>query len=408
VPVTDAHISVVMNTARANDSIPGFPGVDLLEFTCRWLRRQKDAPPFELVVADALYDERPRWFLDHPQPFPVKHVPGGGYWWRQGLCEISRHKNESILPARGPWIVTIDDTNVLPPWFLARCAHWFRMSLFPVAWYRDLRPGAVQADERFLAIPDGKDHVVQEMPPGQWAENPVVHGWGHVGFSLDAFLAVNGYEHWYDGGRGQEDVEFSLRLMRAGHRLVVDRRLWTGLIDQGPVAYRDPPANTVGHVVHCTSGLSPLLYEEIREGTRERANCEPFPDRLRQHLYPTCTWYCPPRQDGVRWWGCRHCGHVVVLPDDETAEDAPACPHGETMIDLTGRCRLYRDPCPHAPPGEDGEPPEWTTHHGQHPLYRERFIEHPESAMLDLRQAREALLAMPIDERPGTYAGVEE
>jgi len=410
------RLSIVCNTARASYSMPGdMKDIHIFDLLVSSLSSQIDAPPFELVVADTEFDTRPTWFEDNPPPFPVKHVPVESWWLDNGLTAISRCKNVSVLHAEGDRIITVDDSTGLPPHFLALAWELFEQGVFPVAWY-DVVEDSKWKDPRLDMIPAGQDVLVSDMTGDAWERGAwQLHGWGYVGFTAAAFYGVNGYEEWYDGGRGQEDIEFSLRLLREGHRLAVHRRLWVDILPQGPVAVYRNPAIPTG-VVHCTSGLSPILYKEIQDGTRTRANAEPFPARIRDRLYPVCGWYCPDRRHDKRLFTC-DCGaggaELFGEMLDTIGESMPCPDCGAPMVEdddaavaLAGMCTLYRNPCPFATPTPGDVPPSHPDMHAHDPLWLRAFVEFPDQWTRELLTEHKKLTDGPLPKR-GTFVGVD-
>jgi hypothetical protein len=168
-------------------------------------------------------------------------------------------------------------------------------------------------------------------------------------------------------------------------------------------------------VVHCTSALSPILYDEIAEGQRHRANAEPYPERILSRMAPVCCWYCPDERHDVTEWACMECGSTVRYTPaalralgDPVLCGACAVPMAENTaarVDLAWRCTLYRDPCPFAPKSRDGLPPLETYMHACHPLFGEAFIANPARWIRDLRADHERA----IETRPdrATFVGVD-
>jgi len=413
---TRPELSLVMNTARASNSIPGEPDRHLFDVLAESLEAQTgEIPPFELVIADTEWATRPDYWTNRRAPFPVKHIEARGWWTERGCCAISAHKNASVIHAEAPWIFTLDDGTRFPPDFVARLWRWMRgYNLFPCAWYQWEENPATKDARDHAVPPDGKRFAVSNMTQADWAgQKWPIHGYGYVGFTADAFYAVNGYDLAFDGGRGQEDIEFSLRLMRAGHRLVLDRDLTAIQLRQGPVAVYTNPDVPTG-VVHCTSGLAPLLYKEIAAGTRHRANAEPFPRRLLGRLWPSCCWYVPDDRHDADVFECPDCEETTSVRPADVPEVGLACPvdfsamrlDPDRAVRLAGRCSLYHDPCPFAPIRADGAPASYTANHAHHPLYHEAFIADPGRFEVDLRGEHDRAIAGGHPDR-ATFVGVD-
>lgn len=436
--MTKPTLSIVVNCARESFSLPDHPKTHLFGLLLREIAKQRDVTvPIELVVADTEYDTRRDWFEWRSRhhgglPCPVKHVPVRGYWADHDCCNISHAKNQSVIHAEGEWIITWDDGTVFEAHYLSAVLAHFARAVFPCAIYDY---SYCRTPERIDCRVEGhevsrvleRDGVVfSDQTPARWQRREwPVHGYGFVGFLAAAFYEVGGYEELFDGGRGQEDIEYSLRLLRAGHRLCYDTRIRAFILDQGPVAPRF--AANPEWIVHCASALAPLLYEQIATGRRTTANRAPLDSVSLRSIYPRCQHYVPDeRRDRVRLV-CPSCGHAMTVHPSSAPKDprCPRCSRGSggpvalaedlsARLEGRGKCALYMAPgdalrgiCPFVSRDADGHPlADFTDRQGSHDLYR-AFLDTPELFQRDLRAEHEALVGTPISEIDGTYVGVD-
>lgn len=424
-------LSVIMNCAREGHSLPDAPGLHIFEMLMRELSKQRDCPPFEVVISDTEWESRSDYFIDNPPPFPVKHVDVGGYWSDHNCCQISRAKNQSAIHAEGELLVTVDDGTLLPPHFLDLMWRYYRDDgAFGVAWYDWSRCLAPRPDPRLdnPTFPEvkaalsrgGAGHIYSEMTEAMWArQHWPIFGYGFVGFSAHAFYDVGGYEEWLDGARGQEDIEFSLRLLRSGYQLVMDWRLRAMLQEQGPVAERfrlnvDADGGP-GWIKHCSSALAPILFTEIAQGTRRQANAEPFPDRIWRQIHPCCRYYIRSDVHDSRTYRCGGCGHVLALRPSRVPALGPVCPACKERMeeDLSkrvtrrGLCSLYQDPCPFVTRDpETKEPAEDYTDREMYDPLTEIYRTQPDAFVRDLRSEHMEIVGGETPER-ATYVGTD-
>ncbi len=430
--MTDApRLSVILNTAREGHSLPDNPNLHIFEMLIRELSKQRDCPPFEVVIADTEWESRRSYFVDNPSPFPVKHVDVGGYWSDHNCCQISRAKNQSAIHAEGELLVTVDDGTLLPPHFLDLMWRYYKKDgAFGVAWYDWSRCLAPRPDPRLdnPTFPEvkaalsrgGVGHIYSAMNEAMWQrQHWPIFGYGFVGFSADAFYRVNGYEEWLDGARGQEDIEFSLRLLRNDYRLVMDWRLRAMLQEQGDVAERFRtnvnPDGSPGWVKHCSSALAPILFTEIAHGTRRRGNAEPFPDRIWRQLHPCCRYYIRSGADDSRTFICPDCRHGLTLNPAKVPAKGLVCPRCRVAMEedvgarvtRRGLCSLYQDPCPFVSRDPDTKEP--TVNYTDREMYdplTEIYRTDPDAFVRDMRAEHEEIVGDDVPDR-ATYVGVD-
>ena len=126
-------ISVVMPTARDDYSILGQPNLHFLKPTIKSLSDQsfKD---FELVIVDALHDERDYDFSK--LGFDVKHVPvhpNHRFWLDRKRWGVAGTLNTGIIHAEGELIVRVDDCSEFGPDFLQRFWDGYESDVWPMA-----------------------------------------------------------------------------------------------------------------------------------------------------------------------------------------------------------------------------------------------------------------------------------
>ena len=192
-------ITVCMNTARGDNSIDAYPNMHIFEFLMKSLREQtfKD---FEVVIADVLWNERKTYFMDYPESFFIRHVPvKPNIWIDKGYCAISTTKNTCLLYATGEVIVFTDDCSQLQPKHL-------EMVLDKIEKNKCI-------SNTYYIYKGGEELVFKDV------RNPTINysgAYGNVSLYLEDYLELNGYNEIFDGSRGLEDCELSLRMKSKG------------------------------------------------------------------------------------------------------------------------------------------------------------------------------------------------
>jgi len=179
-------------------------------------------------------------------------------------------------------------------------------------------------------------------------------------------------------------------------------------------------------IVHCTSALAPLLYEQIAVGRRKVANAAPLEGAMLRKIYPRCHNYIPDGREDKSRYTCT-CGYSASI-HPATAPDGPICPrctrrHGKKIkmtedpagrLESAGKCKMYMEPgdplrgvCPFVSRDVDGSPAaDFTDRQGSHDLFRV-LLDTPERFVRDLRAEHEALIGTEIKNIDGTYVGVD-
>ncbi len=202
--MTAPAVSLILCTVRESNAYAQHPEWDVLGRVITDLEAQVDAPPFELVIVDGLYEKRP--FYDSTsklvradpgmQRISVRHVPprAGSPWVRMKKVAISAYRNTGIAASRGELIINLDDCCCLPPDFV---------STFWRSWH-----------ERGVAAAMCWPQRGDLRTPGMVTRPGSVYGFGS--YPRELALELNGYDEAYDGGQGLEDMDWSTRLHLSG------------------------------------------------------------------------------------------------------------------------------------------------------------------------------------------------
>lgn len=247
-----------MNTARGDYPISAFPELHQFEYFMKGLREQtfKD---FEVVIADVMHYTRADYFVNHPESFPIKHVPiKPNVWTPRGYTAICATKNTCLLYAQGEIVVFTDDCSTFPPHYLQEIVDKIEPKL-GISNHYECYTGdkLVSNDNR----PEGLIHNV----------------WGNVALPLEVFLNVNGYNEMFDGSRGLEDCEFSHRVYCSGIKWYLlktaaifqthgegDRSLYPTQRKLGPRCCRLAEQLSYTHRRHITAAnLAPYSEDEL-------------------------------------------------------------------------------------------------------------------------------------------------
>lgn len=245
------EITCLIYTARDDYPFAGkAAGMHCFEPTMRTLAAQtfKD---FEVVVVDALWESRSRWFEEHPQPFAVKHVPSRpNYWQERGRPGLSAQLNRGFIWADGRYIWMADEKCLFPQGHLELVATLCRAGYVPSAWYgladRDPSNPSQNPENKHVsdqACPNitfdllgftrddiySMDHraarfAVDSTLIMSWCHSQQYYGYSAV--PTEAALAVNGFEELMDSQMALQDCEFGGRLGTYGCNIVMHRDLY--------------------------------------------------------------------------------------------------------------------------------------------------------------------------------------
>ncbi len=239
------EITVLIYTARDDYPYAGkAEGWHCFEPFLRTLRDQSFSD-FELVLVDALWETRATWFRDHPQPFPVKHVPSSpNYWQARGRVGLCAQINRGFAWADGRYVWMGAENNMFPPHHLALVAELCRVGNVPSAWYavadRGFPPHGPEVAGPFPDVPFSVHDFVREdigsvdHRAARFVDDPSLvispchqqHYFGYSSVPLDVAVAVNGFDELMDGVKSLQDCDFGSRIARAGCALVMHRDLY--------------------------------------------------------------------------------------------------------------------------------------------------------------------------------------
>lgn len=307
-------ISVILCTARDDFPLIGLPDVRLFEPTLRSLCNQsfKD---FELILVDALYEDRCKTNDFSKLPFLVKHVPphpNHRFWLDRKRWSVAGMLNTGILYAEGELLVRCDDCSQFSQDFLQRFWEGYEKGFFPLAMHTRYRggvqayyteeyrqqgyefqrekPDRQQVLEKFYGkgqpIRDTRWPVV-EQGGGRMIASPIWY-YGYSSMSLEAALKVNGYNEAFDGSKSLEDCDMGSRLSMAGYvnLFLLDVNHW--VIEHEHEAIPPDVIAPDAKPMVCNYGI--YLFNESRG--RWRANSERLTlqdcDWIRRAICPRC------------------------------------------------------------------------------------------------------------------------
>lgn len=260
-------LSYLEITARPDYPHVGVPTMHLWEPTLKTLAKQtfKD---FECIFIDVFYDERPNYFRKNHYGLKIKHIPAApNIWHGLGLVQTCEQFNKGIIYSDGELIFTSADSNMYPPdlmenlWrryqegyfvslgfgadltyaqtlykrqlqadgsYAMKQGNWQQQSIssaehkiIPTDWYKFLGyNGKVIMDHRYNKLFQNPNMQIHSIPP-EWY-------YGISTMSLEAALAVNGYEVKFDGDSALNDVDCGERLVRwqGRNNLVMSRECY--------------------------------------------------------------------------------------------------------------------------------------------------------------------------------------
>ena len=209
---------------------------------------------FELVIVDALYEQRKEYFKNADLPFKVKHIPAlPNVWIENGVSGMSTQYNLGIIHADGELLFVNGDSHMMLPDFMQKLWARYQEGYFPLAWYQydntfakvlpmDLNPyTVVDSTKRTfdLAYPtqdvespfsynilgyEGKKVTIEHRYSEAFKNNSRnIHfaswGWwfGCSSASLEAMLKINGFNQMFDGDCALNDCDVGSRIEMAGY-----------------------------------------------------------------------------------------------------------------------------------------------------------------------------------------------
>lgn len=192
-------ISVGMFTTKEDYCIIGYPKVHMFEYLIDSLRKQTYRD-FELIIADALYEQRKDYFKDHKEKFEIKHVPmKPNIWLERGYWAISASRNTCILHATGDAVAFLGDAVAILPNYLETANELLNE-------YDSLNGS--------YAAYNGDDFI-------SWIINPNTPTYDLQSSvcKMEWLEKANGYNEFYDGSKGWEDSDMPHRLKLMGAKM---------------------------------------------------------------------------------------------------------------------------------------------------------------------------------------------
>ena len=282
-------VSYVMITAKGDFPYFGRPDLHLFTPTLESFKRQT-LSDVELIIVDGDYERRKDYFVGMDLPFTVKHVPAKpNIFLENNLPGVSAQFNRGIIHSDGELLFFGVDGFMFGSDFMEKLWSRYQEGYFPWAWYmvdwgcsteeknaygqgimaKDLGLSysfsgytgeSVVPDQRFNYF---KDKDADYSPPWTW-------WYCCSSASLEAVLAVNGWDQKLDGDRTLMDVDLGSRLeiARFGVRATLFRDLFM---------VRAPSASSMfkaSSSIKCNYGL----IELSRNLRRYEANCHKISD----------------------------------------------------------------------------------------------------------------------------------
>jgi hypothetical protein len=235
-------ISVLVYTARRDH-----PFVDRRELHCydavtASLQGQTFGN-FELVLIDALWEQRGDWFKEHPQPYPVKHVPASpNIWHAMGRPGLVAQLNRGLAWCGGDLVFVGSESTLWPPHFMQQAWDLYQRGQIGVAWYAILAAGGVPAHAWCPRLPidclgySGDNVCDCDHRGKRFVDDPQAivtpchhqHYFAYSALPMDLALELNGFDEAFDGDVHLFDVDLGSRIEMAGRggALVMHRNLW--------------------------------------------------------------------------------------------------------------------------------------------------------------------------------------
>ena len=239
---------------------------------------QQSFKEFEFIYIDTYYDDNKLTFQKIDTPFVVKHVPVHSehrYWYDQNFTYIAAAKNTGILYADGELLVTIDDSEILPPHLLQKYWEYYQAGFLMHAFHNRMK--SVQTQEGRLKFPIQGDVYCNDSRKFDQVCYHLNGTWTYAGtsFSLKDAIRLNGFNEKMDGYKGGEDVEFGMRLVRLGRKLVIDQNAYVYILDHDN--YMDAPGHSkkLNHFIALESYGIMAANQELFEIEANKNNITP-------------------------------------------------------------------------------------------------------------------------------------
>lgn len=285
---TCGHVDV---SVRLTIAIPTYLREQVLVDTCRQVLEFMEPATMELLIVDDSPAHEPEvgsWLEQQSQASSVR-------WIRASTGSLTAARNLALHMARGEIVLFLDDDIMVPP-DLFTCH---------LSWYRDPSIAAVTGEVYNCLDPD------HPPPMDRREENTVRHSGvdtaqearntsgGNHSVRRSSALRIGGYDEQFVGSCQGEDLDFSQRLVVAGHRIMYDPDAW--ILHIGARAGGCGVAGTT-HWPEWTHSANLFMYA-FRHGRRQRTLRSMLwralrngPLRKENVVHPTRWWR--------GWWGC--------------------------------------------------------------------------------------------------------
>lgn len=186
---------------------------------------QQTFSDFEYIIVDGYYHRpgRKEYVVGLIEElgvgFPVLHIPDKASRWKGQRPCIANARNTVLLFANGQYIVHADDCCKMRNNWLERHYMWLSKGYLSAgSWIGCQSTGP--NGECFEGI-YGPEQRLKSMSGHGEVNNQWLYG-GNFGYIVEAALSVNGFDEWYDGEIGLEDMDFGERLARKGYKTMFD------------------------------------------------------------------------------------------------------------------------------------------------------------------------------------------
>ena len=191
-----------MSTARGDFSMAGMPDVHIFEYLMSGLREQtfKD---FEVVITDVDYERRKNYFIEHPEEFPITHVPPKeNVWLPKNYPAVSTCKNTGILNSKGEIIIFTGDCSTFSKKYIDQVVYKIKKGTVITTTYNN------SLGDKVLFKDARKESIIQ-------------YTYGNVCYHIDDLIDLNGYEELFDGSVGLEDTNLGFRANNRRKRILL-------------------------------------------------------------------------------------------------------------------------------------------------------------------------------------------
>lgn len=191
--MSNPSLTIGLSTGQADYCLKAYPNIHIFEYTMAALRKQT-VKDFEVIVADVYYENRKNYFKEHPEDFPILHVPVKPNIWLKNNCPaICATKNTYLMYASGKYVTNMGDCWSPFNNFVELTLNYMKQYKY-VSYKWELKLGEETTHK------DHRDNSIEK----------IIHG--NVTMSLDDWISINGYNEMFDGAKGLEDCDISFRL----------------------------------------------------------------------------------------------------------------------------------------------------------------------------------------------------